>query len=94
MRRQDIGNLIECPNCWAKNDPHNNYCYKCNAQIMANTETQGKTQTTASEITTEENQATEHIHRIVYVEPPTTFAAGLPQWSIEPPPVAVLKRNT
>ena len=32
-------------------------------------------------------------HTIVYVEPPPAFASDLPDWSIEPPPVAVIKRN-
>jgi uncharacterized membrane protein YvbJ len=37
-------------------------------------------------------QASTPTHTIVYVEPPKAFAAGLPEWSIEPPPAAVVKR--
>ena len=33
------------------------------------------------------------VHTFIYVEPPAAFAADLPEWSIEPPPVAVIKRS-
>ena len=29
---------------------------------------------------------------ILYVEPPTAFASELPEWSIEPPPAAVIRK--
>jgi len=31
-------------------------------------------------------------HTIVYVEQPATFASDLPEWSVEPPPAAVVRR--
>jgi hypothetical protein len=34
----------------------------------------------------------EPMHTVVYIEPPTAFASDLPEWSIEPPPAAVVKR--
>ena len=30
---------------------------------------------------------------VVYVEPPAAFAAGLPEWSLEPPAVVVRRRG-
>ena len=73
------GTYISCPKCGSNNKTDNKFCIVCGAEIINRKETE----TSAPAFGSVERK---------YVEPNNAFAQGLPEWSLEPPQVAIRRR--
>ena len=78
------GEAMPCPKCGTNNKADSKFCASCGAELAA---PQDYTENTLSFEPAKESPT--GTKAVKYVEPSTVFAQGLPEWSIEQPPVLV-----
>lgn len=84
-----MSNLIkQCVSCKVGDATDNGFCENCNKKVMM----AQKTESTEQEKDLS-GEKTPPPSITVYVEPPATFASGLPAWNLEPPIVAIRRRG-
>lgn len=77
-----------CPACSAKNEASAKFCFACGqSMVQAESNTQAPVFTPAKPVVEAAPKA------VVYEEPESAFATGLPSWSLEPPQVVVRRRG-
>lgn len=77
-----------CPACSAKNEGSAKFCFSCGqSMIKEDSDIQAPAFTPAKPVVAAAPAA------VVYEEPESVFAKGLPSWSLEPPQVVVRRRG-
>ncbi len=100
------GQEIECPNCKTKNKANGKFCIGCGEKLEAipaapvenktpfATIDDDKKETVVVEEKTVEAPVEKIVEKtVVYVEPESVFAQGLPAWNVEPPQVVVRRKR-
>ena len=94
------GGMIPCPNCQKLNEPDSKFCEACGTRLVKPEEPKPEA-TPAFEPVKKEEPApafepvkkTEIKQEVVYHEPESVFAKGLPDWDMVPPQVMVRRKK-
>lgn len=94
------GGMIPCPNCQKLNEPDSKFCEACGTRLVKPEEPKPEA-TPAFEPVKKVEPApafepvkkTEIKRDVVYQEPESVFAKGLPDWDMVPPQVMVRRKK-
>lgn len=82
-------NTITCQRCGATNEPDSMFCMSCGAALKQESP---KTEAAFSQSKEEKANTVPSLVPVVYDEPKSIFADGLPDWDILTPQVVVRRR--
>ena len=82
------GGMIPCPNCQKLNEPDSKFCEACGTRLVKPEETKPEATPAFEPV-----KKTEIKQEVVYHEPESVFAKGLPDWDMVPPQVMVRRKK-
>ena len=94
------GGMIPCPNCQKLNEPDSKFCEACGTRLVKPEEPKPEATPAFEPVKKEEPvpafepvKKTEIKQEVVYHEPESVFAKGLPDWDMVPPQVMVRRKK-
>ena len=82
------GGMIPCPNCQKLNEPDSKFCEACGTRLVKPEEPKPEATPAFEPV-----KKTEIKQEVVYHEPESVFAKGLPDWDMVPPQVMVRRKK-
>jgi predicted amidophosphoribosyltransferase len=84
--------IVICPICGKEQKSNREICISCGAEFDYDGSRVVKKASVVKETSTQPEGAAQVTTVFQYIEPSPAFASGLPEWSIEPPVIAVRRK--